>query len=263
MTHQAQAERSASLNHDPLNQATSALGSRSTKPVRAADSSRDSRTGYSRLIGALFLSGFLTYGVGSGLVNSVVGAPGFLSTISAHKTTLVLGAFLMLLNSVVDLGKGVLFFPILERHGRRTALAYVATMIVEVVLLAVGVLCLLMIVPVAQQGVDAGPAGAGWANALGSLAVQANTMAYQVAEMSLGLGCILLCSLLFRTRLIPRFLSIWGLIGYPVLVAGTIAEIFGIHIGLVLSIPGGLFELALGFWLLIKGFEPEAHGQVS
>jgi Domain of unknown function (DUF4386) len=88
-------------------------------------------------------------------------------------------------------------------------------------------------------------------------------MAYQIAEMSLGLGCVLLCSLLFRTRLIPRFLSIWGLVGYPVLVAGTIAEVFGIHIGLMLSIPGGLFELALGFWLLIKGFEPEAYGEVS
>lgn len=88
-------------------------------------------------------------------------------------------------------------------------------------------------------------------------------MAYQIAEMSLGLGGVFLCSLLFRTQLIPRFLSIWGLIGYAILMAGTIAEIFAIHIGLMLSIPGGLFELALGFWLLIKGFQPEAYGQDS
>lgn len=218
---------------------------------------------YSRLIGALFLLGFVTYGVGFGLVTSVVGAPDLLSTISAHQTTLVLGAFLMLLNSVVDVGKGVLFFPILENHGKRTALAYLAALIVEVVLLAVGVLCLLMIVPLAHQGVDAGQASVGWAQALGSLAVQSNTMAYQIAEMSLGLGGVFLCSLLFRTQLIPRFLSIWGLIGYAILMAGTIAEIFGIHIGLMLSIPGGLFELALGVWLLIKGFQPEAYGQDS
>jgi Domain of unknown function (DUF4386) len=222
---------------------------------------RDSRMMYSRLIGALFLLGFLSYGGGFGLVSSVVGAPDFLSTISARKTTLALGAFLMLLNSVVDIGKGVLFFPILETHGKRTALAYFATMIVEVVLLAVGVLCLLMIVPLAQQGVDAGQAGMGWAKALGSLAVQSNNMAYQIAEMLLGLGCLFLCSLLFRARLVPRFLSIWGFIGYVILMAGTVAEIFGIHIGLALSIPGGLFELALGFWLLIKGFEPAAYSQ--
>src|SRR5438105_6455576 len=82
----------------------------------------------SRLIGALFLAGFLCYGVGFSLVTSVVGAPDFLSTISSHQTVLVLGAFLMLLNTAVDVGKGVLFFPILESHGKRTALAYLATM---------------------------------------------------------------------------------------------------------------------------------------
>jgi hypothetical protein len=215
---------------------------------------------YSRLIGALFLAGFVTYGVGFGLVSSVVGAPDFLSTISAHQTTLVLGAFLMLLNSVVDVGKGVLFFPILENHGKRTALAYLAAMIFEVVLMAVGVLFLLMIVPLAHQGVDAGQASVGWAKALGSLAVEANTMAYQIGQLSLGIGAVFLCSLLFRTRLIPRFLAAWGLIGYVLHAAGAIAEIFGIPISLILLIPGGLFELALAFWLLIKGFQPEAYG---
>jgi hypothetical protein len=216
-----------------------------------------SRMTYSRLIGALFLSGFLVYGVGAGLVTSVTGAPDFLSTLSAHQTVLVLGAFLMLLNTVVDVGKGVLFYPILENHSKRTALAYLATMIVEVVLLDVGVLALLMIVPLtSQHGVDAGVA-----KTLGSIAVHSNAMAYQIAEMSLGVGCITLCLLLYRTRLIPRFLSISGLIGYPILTVGAIAEIFGLHIGLMLTIPGMFFELVLPFWLFIKGFEPETYGQ--
>src|SRR6185437_3464445 len=178
-----------------------------------------SRTTNSRLIGALFLLGFLSYGVGFALVTSVTGAPGFLATISAHKNLqaiLTIGAFLMLLNSVVDVGKGVLFFPILERHGKRTALAYLAAMIVEVILLAIGVLALLMIVPIAQQGVDAGQASVGWAKALGSLAVQSNATSYQLAEMALGFGGVFLCALLFRTQLIPRFLAMWGVIGYVI-----------------------------------------------
>src|SRR5664279_4479912 len=111
-----------------------------------------SRMTYSRLIGALFLAGFLVYGVGFGLATSVVGVPDFLLTISAHQTPLFLGGFLMLLNIPVDVAKAVLFFPILENHSKRTALAYLATMIVEVIFLTVGVLCLLMIVPLAQQG---------------------------------------------------------------------------------------------------------------
>jgi|SRR5579872_371403 len=249
-----------------MNQAIVSTISSSAVPVAAGESLQKrawigSRGTSSRLIGALFLLGFLSYGVGFALVTSVTGSPDFLATISAHQTILVFGAFLMLLNSVVDVGKGVLFFPILEHHGKRTALAYLAAMIVEVVLLAVGVLSLLMIIPIAQQGVDAGQAGAGWSKALGSLAVQSNAMSYQIAEMSLGFGAIFLCALLYHTRLIPRFLAMWGVIGYVILAIGAIAEIFGTHIGLVLSIPGGLFELALGFWLLIKGFQPDAYGQ--
>src|SRR5437660_8877459 len=102
-------------------------------PTRAIQtSSPGSRMTYSRRIGALFLVGFLFYGVGAALVTSVTGAPDFLSTISAHQTTLVVGAFLMLLNTIVDVGKGVLFFPILENHSKRSALAYLSFIIVQV-----------------------------------------------------------------------------------------------------------------------------------
>jgi hypothetical protein len=214
-----------------------------------------------RLIGALFLAGFVVYGVGFGLVTSVIGKPDFLSTISVHQTTLILGAFLMLLNTVVDVGKGVMFFPILENHGKRTALAYLAALTVQVVLLDIGVLCLLMLVPLGQYAADVGGASAAWATALGSLLTQANTMAYHIGQATLGVGGVFLCALLFRTRLIPRFLAAWGVIGYAIHVAGAVAEIFGIPISLLLLIPGGLFELALGFWLLIKGFELRLAGR--
>src|SRR3982074_1591587 len=223
------------------------------------DNSPGSRMTYSRLIGALFLVGFLFYGVGAALVTSVTGAPDFLSTISAHQTTLVIGAFLMLLNTAVDVGKGVLFFPILENLGKRSALAYLAFIIVQVVMLDVGVLALLLIVPLGQQAVDAGQASAAWAQGLGSLLIQWNTMAYSIGEATLGLGGLFLCSLLFRTRLIPRFLAVGGLIGYVSLMVGMIAEILGIHISLMLSIPGIFFEVGLPLWLFIKGFQPEVY----
>src|ERR1700694_1704703 len=133
---------------------------------------------YSRSIGALFLVGFLFYGVGAALVTSVTGAPDFLSTISAHQTTLVIGAFLMLLNTVVDVGQGVLFFPILEKHGKRSALAYLAFIVVQVVMLDVGVLALLLIVPLGQQVGDAGQASAAGAQGLASLLTEWNARAY-------------------------------------------------------------------------------------
>jgi hypothetical protein len=73
-----------------------------------------------------------------------------------------------------------------------------------------------------------------------------------------GFVSIILC-LQGGTRRGRRGLAISGLIGYPILVAGTIAEIFGIHIGLYLTIPGFFFELVLPFWLFFKGFQPQAY----
>src|ERR1700716_2185019 len=189
-----------------------------------------SRMTYSRLIGALFLLGFLCYGVGSGLATSVTGGSDFLSTISAHQTTLVIGAFLMFLNTGIDVGKGVLFFPILEKHSKRTALGYLAALIVEVVLLDLGVLALLLIIPLAQHAGDAG------AKTIRLILVQSNATANQMGERTLGVGGLLLCVLLFRSQLLPRWLAVWGLIGSPLLAAGTIAEGLGVHIYRYLTI---------------------------
>jgi Domain of unknown function (DUF4386) len=170
-----------------------------------------SRKTSARLIGALFLAGFVVYGTGSALVNSVVGAPDFLSTISAPQTILIIGAVLMALNTVVDLGKGVLFYPILENHGKRTALIYLAAVIVQVVLLDLGVIFLLMIVPLGQIGANAGTAGAAWTHGVASLLAESNTLSYNLAQATLSFGAIFLCLLLFRTRLIPRPLAALGI----------------------------------------------------
>jgi hypothetical protein len=238
----------------------------STAPLITGSRSREasgSRRAYSALIGALFLAGFLAYGVGFGLVTSVISAPDFLAAMTAHQSTLVLGAFLMLLNTVVDIGKGVLFFPILERHGKRSALAYLAAISVQVVFLDIGVLCLLMLVPLGQYAVDAAGASAAWATGLGSLLTQANTMAYHIGQATLAGGAIFLCAVLYRARLLPRFLSAWGLVGYVIHLAGAIAEIFGVHVSLMLLVPGMLFELALPAWLIFKGFQPAAYSQAA
>lgn len=166
----------------------------------------------------------------------------------------------MLSTAAVDIGKAVLFFPVLERHGRRTAVAYLATMIFEMALMTVGVLALFMIIPLAEQ-VDSGRLDLDTAQAVGSLAVDTNETAYQIGQLSLGFGCIFLCALLFRTGLIPRFLARLGLIGYALHMTGAAAELFGGNISLVLLIPGGIFELALAMWLLVKGFAPAVYGQ--
>ena len=166
---------------------------------------------YSRIFGALFLAGFLVYGIGFGLVSSVTTAPDFMSTLAANSTILVVGAFLMLLNTVVDIGKGVLFFPIAERRGKRTALVYLAAITVQVVLLDLGVLFLLMLVPLSEF--VAGTAAIE-GTAVGSLLTQANTLAYELGQGTLAFGALFMTWFLFRTRMVPRTLALWGVVGY-------------------------------------------------
>lgn len=233
-------------------------GANGAGPTRTVDPPTGSRMWSSRLIAALFLAGFLLYGTGSILVNSVVGAPAFLPGVGSMQTTLVLGAFLMIATTAVDIGKAVIFFPVLERHGRRTAVAYLATMIFEMALMTVGVLALLMIIPLAEQAA-AGQLDRDTAQAFASLAVDANETAYQIGQLSLAFGALFLVALLFRTGLVPRWLAALGLIGYATHLAGAAAEIFGVPIGLVLLIPGAIFELTLPIWLLTKGFTPAAY----
>lgn len=220
-------------------------------PAHQAPATTPERT-YGRLIGALFLAGFVTYGVGFGLVSSVTDEPDLLADVAAGRTTLMLGAFLMLLTTAVDIGKAVLFYPLLARWDRKVALTYLAAMVFEVTMMAVGGLLLLSLVPMTEQ-LQAGELGPDLAGSLAALAVDGNAIAYQIAQAGLAFGAFFLCVLLYRTRLVPRWLAAWGAVGYVVHFAGASAEILGSPVSMILLIPGGLFELTFGVWLLVKG----------
>jgi len=230
--------------------------------IEAREPRTASRMWTSRLIGAMFLVGFLFYGTGSALVSSVVDGPEFLAGVGTRHTVLALGALLMIATTVADIGKAVLFFPVLERHGKRTAVAYLATMIFEMALMTVGVLALLMVIPLADQA-DAGRLDPVQAQALASLAVDANETAYQIGQLALAFGALFLAALLLRTGLVPRWLAVLGLLGYTLHMIGASAEIFGVHIGLVLLVPGAIFELTLPIWLIVKGFTPAVYDAAS
>ena len=237
---------------------TADFGGPTPETRRSTASARpDSRMFHSRLIGALFLLGFIFYGTGFALVSSITSAPDFLATIATHQTTLVLGAVLMLLPIITDVYRAVVFFPILGERGRSTALTYLAAQIVSVVMFFVGVVSLLLLVPLGQY------AGADWAKALGSLFVQSNETSYQIAQLSLAFGSLSLWIYGFRVKLIPRAFAAWALLGYVSLLTGVIAELFGLHIGTMLLIPGALFEVALPFWLFFKGFGADAYSKAA
>ena len=189
-----------------------------------------------RIVGVLFLAAFLAYGVGSLIAQGIVRS----DDRSGSTALFVTGAALMLLNSAFVIGIGVLMFPILRPHNKAIAAGYLGTRIFEGVFLAIGVVSLIVV---------AGSAAA----------LHANSVFYNIAMAGLGIGSLFFCALLFRTRLVPRFLAVWGFIGYACFAGATLLELFGVAgAGLVGAIPGGLFEVTFGIWLIVRGFTSTA-----
>src|SRR3954466_11640396 len=186
-----------------------------------------------RIVGILFLAGFLAYGVGNLIATGIVRS----DDRSSSTALFVTGAALMLLNSAFVIGIGALMFPILRPHNEAIAAGYLGTRIFEGVGLAIGVVSLIVLT--------------------GSDAIDANSVCYYVAEAGLGIGSLFFCALLFRAGLVPRFLAAWGFIGYACFAGGNLLELFGVAgAALVSSVPGGLFELTFGIRLIARGFSP-------
>jgi hypothetical protein len=206
---------------------------------------------HSRALGILFLLPFFAYGIGTALVTSVLKDPEQLAAVAGQRTPFVGGALLLLLNSLTVVGIGVLFFPILRERSLGIAIAYVCTRVMEALLLLVGVVFLLSLL---QLGESVQARTTPEQALLFNILSKGNFWAYQLAMIILGVGSVVFCLSLYRSRLLPSFLPLVGAVGYGLLALGSVLELFGLPWGIALSGPGGLFELFLGGWLIAKGF---------
>ncbi len=188
----------ATLRVDPI-----PASNHSTSPPVVRPDSSVRRT--ARIVGVLFLAGFLTYGVGNLIATGIVRS----ADRSGSTALFVTGAALMLLNSAFVIGIGVLMFPILRAHNKAIAAGYLGTRIFEGVVLAIGVVSLIVVTDSAA-------------------AIHANSVSYNVAEAGLAIGSLFFCALLFRTGLVPRWLAGWGFIGYACFAGGALLVLFGV-----------------------------------
>lgn len=217
-----------------------------------------------RLVGAFIILGYLTYGIPQGThIQPLTTAADPLAAIAANTTQLTVGALIMAINSAAVVGIGLLIYPIVRQYNETVAVGYVATRIFESIVLVGGIISLLLLVPLSQEYVSASGAAASSFQAVGSMAVQGDFFAYHIAMIGLSIGSLPLCYLLYQTELVPRLISIFGLIGYPALLVLMVVDIFGAGIGPILYmlyIPGAIFELGLALWLIARGFNSTAVG---
>lgn len=196
-----------------------------------------------RIAGILFLCAFLAYGIGTSIVAPLVEAGNATAILLSARSQLVAGCALMLTNSVIVVAIGLLLKPALAKVNTKTAGTYVTARVIEGVALAVGAFALMSL------------AFSGDALSLTHVASakRINFVGYQAGMLALGLGSLPFCLLLFKQRFIPAWLALWGLVGYAIFATGALLELLGLPYGITLSVPGGLFEIVFGIWLIFRG----------
>jgi hypothetical protein len=214
-----------------------------------------------RIAGALFLLAMVTSLVGGVWLESILTAPDYLATVSGSATQVLLGVLLELINCLAVVGIAAVLFPLMKRHSEALAAGYLGTRVIEAVILAVAAVSPLLIVTLSQEYLGAGAAEATYFQTAGALVMAARGyLASLLTPIFFSLAALLLYYFLYQSRLVPRFIPVWGFIGVVSLFTWNMLEAFGLSIsaGMVFALPMILNEIFLGFWLLVKGFNPSA-----
>lgn len=213
----------------------------------------------SRIVGGLFIvqmaAAALSHTV---ILQPILYKANFLTELSTNSTKVTLAMMLDLTCGAAVFGIAVLLFPILKRHSERVALWYMGQRLTELVGFMVSGLFLMTLLKIGQE-----------IDKIGADSVQLETIAIylrnargNVQNITLLIYCLGAWSfygLLFYSRLVPRFISIWGFFGVTLLFVEMVSVIFGDSLGgILIMMPLGLNEIFLGVWLIIKSFNNSA-----
>ena len=192
----------------------------------------------------------------------------YLGELAGLDTSVVMTALIEFIWAATAAGIAIGLYPVLRTHSRALALGSVAARVVEGAFVLIGTLALLALLSVGQESLAAGSTARSSFQPVGQalLAVRDWSQGF-VAILSLGLGALLYYYVLYTSRLVPRWLSGWGLVGAALLVVSTVssglAQDFGFTtVNTVLNIPIGLQEMVLAVWLLVRGFNQLPVGAI-
>jgi hypothetical protein len=181
---------------------------------------------------------------------------------SGGHTGVLVGGFLEVIVALAGIGTAVTLYPVVKRQNEGAALGFAAARVLEAGMIFTGVVSLLSLVTLRQ---DLGGAAGANAAALGTTAashVAIYNWTFLLSQSLMpGINALLLGSLMYRSRLVPRIIPVLGLIGGPLLIIAVFATLFGQHsslagLALLPVIPVAAWEFSLGVWLAVKGFRP-------
>jgi Domain of unknown function (DUF4386) len=214
--------------------------------------------------GSLYVLTFLASIPALFVLAPVLDDPGYIVGPGADSRVTV-GAGLDVLNALACIGTAVVLYPVVKRQSQVLALGFVTTRLLEAAIIVTGVMSLLTVVTL-RQDFAAGTNGLEGADPDVLVTVGAALVAFRDWSFFFGPGmavanALLLGTLMYRSRLVPRWIPVLGLVGAPLLLAGKTATMFGLveefSVWTAVALPGiFVWELSLGIYLMVKGFRP-------
>ena len=186
-----------------------------------------------------------------------VRAPNYIVGLGSDTPALI-GAILEIIVALACIGTAVALYPVVKKQNEGLALGFIGARVLEAAAIFAGVACLLTVVTLRQAGVGADGL------IIGQTLVALFDRLFLLGQSLMPvMNALLLGSLLYRSRLVPRVLPLLGLIGAPLLLASDAAVLFGLlgrvdPLAAISAVPIALWELSLGVWLVAKGFNPSA-----
>ena len=206
--------------------------------------------------GILYLVTFIGSIPAAILVGPAINDPTYVTSAGADQQV-TLGLVLELVNVFGLIGCGIAFFAVVRRVHEGLAIGYLATRLFEGAVITVGVLSLLAVVTLRQQGAADGNAET--LVPVASALVAVRDWAMTIGPNMAAFNALMLGTALYRARLVPRAIPALGLIGAPIFITYTIGTILGLTgpgtlFQVVAVMPFFIWELVLGLWLTFKGF---------
>ena len=198
------------------------------------------------------------------LLPQCLDSPDYLSKIAANEPAVFTRALLVFIMGWAGAGIGISMYPVLRRHNEGLALGAAGFRIIEGVFHCINAVLILMLATLSREFVKAGPADLAQFQNLGTLLAEGRVWVLDVAaKFAWCIGAYLYYALFYKSRLVPRWLSLWGLVGITLSVAGSMLVLFRqiaqlSTVNMLLHLPIFPQEMVLAAWLIVKGFNRPA-----
>jgi hypothetical protein len=214
------------------------------------------------IVGVLYIIGTVAGILSVIFTSSILNAPDYLMKVSANENKIIIGALFVLVMGFVLAMVPVIMFSIFKKHNEALAIGYVVFRgALETITYIITVISWLLLLPLSQEYIKAVSPDTSYFQTFG-------TLLQRVAQLPMGvfvfgLGALMLYYLFYQSKLIPRWISVWGIIAIILNLITGFLILFGVQSAfstsnLIMNFPIFLQEMVMAVWLIVKGFNPSA-----